>query len=126
MSNSLKHLTEWLSKNNFSEPKKDARNHFIAYSTEKGSISIRTINRASYQPHVNCVRRDIFEAHKALAKNRGCSALYYVIFLEGNGIQLIIPDTIVERNLKKDWLVLSLEKNHKNAPPLPGITVRVI
>lgn len=126
MSNSLISLSDWLAEINFSEPKKDGRNHFTAFSPGKGTISIRRIDRDPYQPHVNCVSRDRFDLHKAVVKDRGYNALYYVIYLRGNGIQLIIPEEVVERNLKGKWFVIPLEKVRKGESPLPGVTVRII
>ncbi|NRF93609.1 hypothetical protein HQN89_21940 [Paenibacillus frigoriresistens] len=126
MSSSLRSLSEWLAEVNFSEPKKNGRNHFTAFSLEKGTISIRTVDRDPYQPHVNCVNRDKFDLHKSVVKDYGYESLFYVIYLRGNGIQLIIPEQVVERNLKEKWLVVPLEKVRKGEPPLPGITVRLL
>jgi hypothetical protein len=126
VSTSFISLSEWLSEINFSEPKKDVGNHFTSFRQDKGTISIRTVDRVPYQPYVNCVKKDNFDLHKAVTKDRGYNALYYVIYLQGNGIQLIIPGEVVERNIKGKWFVVPLEKVRIGEPPLPGVVVRMI
>lgn len=120
-------LTDWLNDEGFSEPKEDGRNQFVAFSDNKGTISVRTIDREGYQPHINCVHKDKFIEHSANAKTKSYKSLVYVMYLPGNGVQLIIPAKTVSEYFnrsKKKWLVIPWDTLAPGESPMPGVIVR--
>lgn len=126
MPSPLEHLNVWLAENDYAEAIQDTKNHFTSFSAEKGILSIRIINRKSYQPHVNCVNRDNFVLHQAVKRERGFTKLIYVVTLQGNGLQLIIPEAVVENYISNIWFVVPLKNAAPGQPPLPGTTARLI
>lgn len=124
---SYRALTDWLEEEHFPEPKKDGRNHFVAFSDEKGTTSVRTIDREGYQPHINCVHIEKFMDHKEIMKAKAYKSLFYVMYLPGNGVQLIIPEHVVSSYFtrsKKKWLVIPWETLAPGESPMPGVIVR--
>jgi hypothetical protein len=124
---SYRALTDWFNGEHFSDPKKDGRNHFVAFSDKKGTVSVRTIDREDYQPHINCVHKDKFMEHSASREARDYKSLVYVMYLPGNGVQLIIPEQVISNYFtrsKKKWLVIPWETLEPGEAPMPGIIVR--
>lgn len=106
----LAELNLWLNKNAYSEARQVNGNLYTANSVE-GIIAIMMINRESHQPNVNCVKRDKFDDHLFQAQSLKCKYLFYVMYLRGNKLQVIIPQSAVKlffSDLTKDWYTLSM------------------
>lgn len=123
-------ITIWLKEEGYTVVDKKSSNFYIAQNDSAIKIAIITINRGKKQPNsVNGPYRTEFENDITKANINYCSQLYYVMYLEGNGIQVIIPRKVIQEyfnNPEKKQFTVGMSESVFNKHEQKGIIIKKI